>query len=272
MIGQTAAQQLCAVTRKAGERILQLRDQGNIFSSSKIDGSPVTCADHESQAILLEGLRQLTPDIPVIAEEQDHSNSPTNNASTYWLVDPLDGTRDYISGRNDFSVNVGLIHNGRPVFGIVYAPARDDLVCGGLSVEIFRVYNGVTSQLLPISASTPPRLVVSVRDERKNPLEQWLAHGIIAQAMVYASAYKLALVATGEADLFLRTSVTFEWDTAAGDAILRALGGVLLTPEGHPLAYNKPRMVNGSFIAYSAPQTIVARQFLSASGLNWTQL
>lgn len=269
MIGQTAAQELCKVTCKAGERILQLRHQGQLSPSSKEDGSPVTAADHDSQAILLEGLSRLTPRIPVIAEEQDHNNRSSNEASTYWLVDPLDGTRDFITGRNDFSVNIGLIHNGRPIFGIVYAPARNDLVCGGQNIEGFRILNGTTSLLSPFSTFTPPRLVVSVRDARKHPLEAWLAQGVIAQAMVHASAYKLALIAVGEADLFLRTSVTYEWDTAAGDAILSSLGGVLLTPEGTPLAYNKPHMKNGSFLAYSGGHANTAQRFLDASRLNW---
>lgn len=249
MFSEINPKDLCDTAFRAGSRILQLREQNLLNTERKDDGSPVTCADHESQAIILQDLHRMFPNIPVIAEEQDHSLS--SNHETYWLVDPLDGTRDFITGNIDFSVNIGLIHQGHPVVGIIYAPARNDLFYGSPEHRL-RIKDGVRQEILPAANHNPPRLTLSLRDAEKNPIEKWLAQGLISQYAVHASAYKMALVAVGEADLFLRTSVTREWDTAAGEALLRAVGGRVITPDGADLAYNKSDRRNGDLAAFRA--------------------
>jgi 3'(2'),5'-bisphosphate nucleotidase len=236
---------LCELALRAGACILALRKDNLLHPERKDDGSPVTCADHEAQAIILEGLAKIAPSVPAIAEEQDHSQPRTHE--TYWLVDPLDGTRDFLTGRNDFSVNIGLVHQGVPIIGVIYAPARDDLFCG-TPEACWRIKNGIRTDVASTRSHQPPRLVISVRDAKKNPIDSWLATGLIESYAVHASAYKMALVAAGEADLFLRTSVTSEWDTAAGDAILRSIGGKVLTPERERLAYGKLDLINGNLV------------------------
>jgi len=243
---------LCRIAAQAGDHILSIRAGNTLDLQSKQDGSPVTRADHKSQAVILEGLAHLTPSIPVIAEEQSDSDAPHSH-NTYWLVDPLDGTRDFITGRNDFSINIGLVINNVPAIGLVYAPAQNDMMFG-MHGHVFRLRGGAKTMIDPqdVAARAPqkPRVVISVRDYKKNPTESWLAAGHIGAFSIHASAYKLLLVAAGEADLFVRTGVTSEWDTAAGDAILRAMGGTILTPDGQPLAYKKPKLRNGTFLAF----------------------
>ena len=252
ILSEEFAAELSAIAQLAGKKILEVRAGRDLDLQSKADGSPVTRADHASQAAILEGLARLTPDIPVIAEEQ-HGSHLAHAHDTYWLVDPLDGTRDFITGHNDFSVNICLVVNNAPAVGVIYAPARDDLMFG-TSGNIYRIVQGnkktITSASVASHAIQPPRLVISIRDAKKNPTEQWLAAGHISSCSIRASAYKILLVAAGEADLFIRTGITSEWDTAAGDAILRALGGQILMPDGTPLTYNKPNLANGALLAF----------------------
>lgn len=245
-----SATALCDIAQCAGRRISELREQNLLDPQRKDDGSPVTVADHASQQIILDGLALLTPTIPVIAEEQDHTTIPSHE--TYWLVDPLDGTRDFITGRDDFSVNIGLIHQGIPIVGVIYAPARDDLVFGS-PTQSFRVKQGNRSAIGTKQTTTyPPRLTISLRDAKTQPTEQWKDKGLVRDVAVHASAYKIALVAVGEADLFIRLSVTSEWDTAAGDAIIRAQGGHIVTPDGKALTYMKPDLTNGKLAVFRA--------------------
>lgn len=248
------ASSLCLIAREAGDRIMAVREGRDLDLERKDDGSPVTRADHASQAVILEGLRRLTPDIPIIAEEQKGSHLPHSH-TTYWLVDPLDGTRDFITGHNDFSVNIGLVVDNVPYAGLIHVPARDDMMYGGPDA-VFRILKGkktpVTRQSAAAKTPPLPRLVISIRDAKKNPTEEWLAKGHIATCNIHASAYKIMLVAAGDADIFVRTGITSEWDTAAGDAILRAVGGRIFTPDGTPLAYNKPGLANGLMIAVRA--------------------
>lgn len=269
MFEKSLADALCAVIRRAGSAALSVRDQDRLSTQPKADGSPVTCADHESQSIILQGLLDITPGIPVIAEEDVTQESLSHTHDTYWLVDPLDGTRDFITGRDDFSVNMGLIRDGIPVFGLVYAPVHDDLVYGGTDFGAFRLFKSETTELVNEHARhTPPRVTLSIRDAKKNPIEKWVQDQVVSDILVHASAYKLALVATAQADFFLRTSVTYEWDTAAGDAILRALGGWLITPDGLPLGYRKKGLENGSFIATLGTIDEV-KAFLKSANLDW---
>jgi 3'(2'), 5'-bisphosphate nucleotidase len=206
-------------------------------------------ADREAQEIIVKGLRSLTPGVPVVAEEKE--NPPELISSgTYWLVDPLDGTREFILGRDEFTVNIGLISGGRPVMGVVYAPVMDDLFYGDPKGAVRYRASGMES-LRPLSwhEGTPLRLITSRREADKLPLERWLAAGQIGGWRICSSAYKFGLMAAGEHDIFVRTCPTFEWDTAAGEAILRAVGGRVVTPDGKDLAYGKPGFRNAAMIA-----------------------
>lgn len=242
--------ELCALALRAGDAIMNVRAGGSLGAQTKGDGSPVTCADHDSQAVILEGLRAITPNIPIIAEEQDNTKITTNG--TYWLVDPLDGTRDFVRGGAEFSVNIGLVVDGAPLVGALYAPAQDDLFFGAPGLA-FRMQHGTATRLSAAPAPLPDptiRLITSHREERHYPVAKWREAGIIQDWRVCSSAYKFGLLAAAECDLFLRTGTTYEWDTAAGDALLRAIGGAIITPEGGPLAYDKPERRNGNFLAF----------------------
>ena len=244
---------LQALAREAGARIMAHRVAASEDTRHKTDGSPVTAADHEAQQVILDGLARLTPQIPVIAEEKP--NPPSLAASgTYWLVDPLDGTLDFVRGGQEFSVNIGLVVDGAPRLGVIYAPALDDLFYGEPDLA-FRV-NKQTSTVLHTSqwpqATKSPRLITSRREARKLPIADWQRDGIVSSWQVCSSAYKFGLLAAGEHDLFIRTGTTFEWDTAAGDAILRAVGGRIMVSASQPLSYGKLDFRNGNFIACGA--------------------
>lgn len=249
---ESKAQKLCALARVAGRIIMEIRERGFMATECKTDGSPVTHADHEAQALIVAGLKALTPEIPVIAEEQIKKISPLS-APACWLVDPLDGTRDYISGGNEFSVNIGLLVEGQPVLGLIYAPAQDDLFYGDAQTA-FREKDGHHEKLADLMKEVQPpgkpRLITSRREAKRLPIPCWIDEGHIAEWRICSSAYKLGLLAAGEVDLFIRTGLTFEWDTAAGDAIIRAVGGRIITPGGAPLAYGKPEMKNGAFLSF----------------------
>jgi 3'(2'), 5'-bisphosphate nucleotidase len=239
------------IARAAGACILKHR-AGGTTAESKADGSPVTAADRAAQEIILEGLEKLTPGVPVVAEEKDNPASLAAGG-TYWLVDPLDGTRDYVKGRDEFTVNIGLVVDGEPYVGVLFAPALDDMFYGDPRGATRVTVHGTMALRQPglLNTVSGMRLITSRREAEHLPLKQWLESGQIRAWRLCSSAYKFGLLAAGEHDIFVRTGVTYEWDTAAGDAILRAVGGKTVTPNGQPLAYSKPSFKNGNLIAYN---------------------
>lgn len=244
-------EQLCHIARAAGAVAMHHRRQGSEATHAKSDGSPVTVADHEAQQVILAGLADLTPDIPIVAEEK--ANPATLAAhGTYWLVDPLDGTRDYVMGGEDFSVNIGLLVDHQPLLGVLYIPAREELYYGEpatVFMELPQLPRTVLTPPVPTETPQSLRLITSQREARRLPVQDWVAEGLVTDWRVCSSAYKFGLLARGDANCFLRTGTTYEWDTAAGDAILRALSGRVCTLDGVPLPYGKPDYRNGNFIA-----------------------
>jgi 3'(2'), 5'-bisphosphate nucleotidase len=239
---------LSQLSRKAGNIILDARNQSKNWFQHKSDGSPVTQADHDAQTLILDGLLNLTPDIPVIAEEKTNDAALTASG-TYWLVDPIDGTREYVSGRDEFTVNIGLLVEHQPILGLLYAPALDDLFYAEPG-QIWRERAGLRQSMNTVSQiGQPLRLITSKREARRLPVQDWLAEGLIDEWRVCSSAYKFGLLAAGDYNCFLRTGTTYEWDTAAGDALLRAVGGKVMTLDTTPLVYSKPNFRNGNFIA-----------------------
>jgi len=238
--------------RKAGDAIMEIYRKGATVSE-KNDGSPVTEADQQSEAILLRALKEAAPSVTIISEENAESHA-LEAPDRFFLVDPLDGTKEFLKadGQGAFTVNIALIENGTPVFGIVFAPALDRMFIGSRSHGAQEVSNGKAVDIgVRDVPETGPVAVASVshRDETTN---QWLAEYEIEQIVSIGSSLKFCLVASGEADVYPRFSPTMEWDTAAGDAILRAAGGVMTMPNGLPFMYGKPEYRNGAFIARSA--------------------
>ena len=237
--------------RAAGEEILAVYAT-EFAVRDKDDASPVTVADERAEAVLTRALSRLTPGVPVVAEEAAAAGRVAKVGNIFWLVDPLDGTREFISRNGEFTVNVALIENGRPTLGVVLAPAINRLFAGvddaGAFVEDAQGRRAIACRMPPAHGLT---VVASRSHGDAAALDAFLAGRKVAELRNLGSSLKLCLVAAGEADLYPRLGRTMEWDIAAGDAVLRAAGGKLTTLAGETLAYGKPGFENPPFVATS---------------------
>jgi 3'(2'), 5'-bisphosphate nucleotidase len=223
----------------------------------KADQSPVTAADHAAEAIILERLRQVAADVPIVAEEEVAAGRLPAIGSEFFLVDPLDGTKEFIQRNGDFTVNIALIRDGAPVLGVVYAPVTSGLFIGNVTDGWAQRSRQPTdtkqaTPRQPIRVRSPPArglTVVVSRSHATPETETYLARYAVAERVSVGSSLKFCLVAAGEADLYPRLGPTMEWDTAAGQAVLVAAGGSVLAQGGVPLAYGKPGLRNSNFIA-----------------------
>ena len=220
----------------------------SLDARTKADHSPVTAADHAGEAVILEGLARLLPGACVVSEEAVARAPPASIAASFVLVDPLDGTRELLAGRDEFTVNVAIVSGGRPRLGIVAAPARGVLWRGieGQGAERLRLSPGAPAsaaqERIAIHTRTAPRagLVAMVSRSHLDPQsETFLARLPIADRRACGSAFKFCHIAEGGADVYPRLSTTCEWDVAAGHAVLAAAGGAVITPEGGPLPYGR---------------------------------
>jgi 3'(2'), 5'-bisphosphate nucleotidase len=224
----------------------------------KADASPVTVADETAEKIILADLAVIAPDIPVVAEEAVAAGKVPVIAERFFLVDPLDGTKEFVSRRDEFTVNIALIENGEPVLGVVFAPARRELFWGdvraGKAGHIDADPDGTMPSLgNAISARPPPPqglVAVASRSHRSPETDAFLANYSITDFRSIGSSLKFCVVAAGQADIYPRIGTTMEWDTAAGQAVLTAAGGRVTTLEGEPFRYGKPGFKNGNFIAW----------------------
>jgi 3'(2'), 5'-bisphosphate nucleotidase len=243
--------ELVSVARQAGAVILDI--YGRDFETlRKADRSPVTEADTAAEAVILEALARLAPDVPVIAEEQCAKEGvPAAAPPRFFLVDPLDGTKEFIARNGEFTVNIALIEGGRPVLGVVHLPASDTCYSGLGGKAERRVGTGAPE---PIAARPAPEngLVMAIsRSHADGEVERAKARGLeIAGTIVAGSSLKFCRLAEGVADLYPRFGNTMDWDTAAGQAVLEAAGGRVETTEGDPLGYGKPGFRNPHFIAH----------------------
>jgi len=219
----------------------------------KQDGSPITEADKRAEEILLSALKECAPDISVISEENTESHALAA-ADQFFLVDPLDGTKEFLKadGEGAFTVNIALIEKGTPVWGIVHAPALDRMFVGSNISGALEIHDGKTKEISVCNASASGSIAVASVSHRDDQTNAWLEEHRIEQIVSIGSSLKFCLLASGEADVYPRFSPTMEWDTAAGDAVLRAAGGVVTTPQGLPFTYGKLEYRNGPFIARSA--------------------
>ena len=243
-----------AIAREAGARIMAI--YGATDAREKADGSPLTAADLAAHEAILAGLGTCCADIPVISEEDAEQARPAPPGA-FILVDPLDGTREFISGNGEFTVNIALIEEGVPVAGVVFAPALGRLWSGVVGAGAWMTQPG-TEAPVPVCVRRPGTdglVAVASRSHRDAPTEAFLAGQPIAGLRSVGSSLKFCLVAAGEADVYPRFGPTMEWDTAAGQAVLQAAGGRVVTPEDAPLRYGKPGWRNGPFIAWGrAPE------------------
>ena len=241
--------QLRAVAREAGDTILRYYDQADpIDARRKGDGSPVTDADIAADDLIVAALKRITPDIPVISEERYDGTSGLPETGTCWLVDPLDGTKDFINRTGDFTVNIGLLENLRPVAGILHAPVHREtfwgFAQGGAWAEKAGMVNPIQARQIPATGYT----VVSSRfykDDKR--LAELMKPLIVERHSVRGSAYKFCEVADGRADFSPYLGISFEWDSAAGHAIILGAGGRVEVSPGQPLEYGKPGLKNTPF-------------------------
>ncbi|SFG19192.1 3'(2'),5'-bisphosphate nucleotidase CysQ [Neptunomonas qingdaonensis] len=246
------------LTRQAGKAVMAIYKK-DFAVYAKSDASPITEADLAAHHIIVDGLGSLTPDIPVLSEESDYAvQSQRLNWSEYWLVDPLDGTKEFIKKNGEFTVNIALIRDGAPVFGVVYAPVTDVIYWGEVGEGAMKQ----TGSALPVSiqVATLPVTekgwrVVGSRSHQTERFAQFMQCLPEAEIMPVGSSLKLCLIAEGAADLYPRFSPTSEWDIAAGQAVLVAAGGeVLALPSLKALTYNtRPEtLINPDFVACAA--------------------
>ncbi|HET6157782.1 MAG TPA: 3'(2'),5'-bisphosphate nucleotidase CysQ [Dongiaceae bacterium] len=250
MILAQLADDLAEVARLAGAEILKVY-AGDFTTTRKADQSPVTAADLAAEAVILDALRRLMPHVPIIAEEDSQTSGlPAEAPERFWLVDPLDGTKEFVARNGEFTVNIALIERGVPVLGIVHLPALN---------ETYRGYTGRAERsageapFKGIHARTPPEegaiMTISRSHAAKELVNAEEMGERIQGTIVAGSSLKFCRLAEGAADLYPRFGPTMEWDTAAGHAILSAAGGSVATLDGHPLHYGKPGFRNPHFIA-----------------------
>jgi 3'(2'), 5'-bisphosphate nucleotidase len=240
---------------EAGAAILKIYEAPDFAVRAKADASPVTEADEAADALIAAGLRAAFPALPLITEEQAASHD--QRAATFLIVDPLDGTKEFVQRRGDFTVNIAYVQDGVPQLGVVYAPAQGRLfwtpAAGGAVEETGAFDPAEPGPLRPLRVRVPDNaalLVVASKSHRDAATDAWIARYAVADMKSAGSSLKFCLVAAGEADLYPRLGRTMEWDTAAGDAVLRAAGGqVLRMDDRTPLAYGKPGWDNPHFLA-----------------------
>jgi len=234
-----------SLARQAGAAILSHYQTGTPIIT-KGDGSPVTAADHASDAILVPGLESFTPAIPVVSEEGvEAGRVPDISGGSFWLVDPLDGTKEFIAGTGEFTVLIGLIQAGRPVLGVMLAPVSGEMYSASAPDAAWAVTPTGRQALHARPLPANGKIAVTTSFRRANErLEAYLATLPVETRIPRRSAFKFAEVARGVADLYPGFGVSYEWDTAAGHALVLAAGGAVTLVDGSPLSYGKPTFKN----------------------------
>ena len=250
---------LAGIAWQAGEIILGHYADDAIQARRKADQSPVTAADEDAEAFILARLAKIAPGVPVIAEEETAAGRVQQIADHFFLVDPLDGTKEFLNRNGEFTVNIAEITGGVPVRGVVFAPAKERLFMGELETGAYELATkpGVApdfSQARAIKACKPGAdglIAVASRSHRDAKTEEYLAAYPVKDFVAAGSSLKFCLVAAGEADIYPRHGRTMEWDTAAGHAVLAAAGGSVTTIDGKPFVYGKAdeKFANPYFVA-----------------------
>jgi 3'(2'), 5'-bisphosphate nucleotidase len=250
MDDRTLVELAVRLVEAASVEILAVQSAG-FTVQSKSDHSPVTLADMRAEKVIVAGLREATPQIPVIAEEEVAAGKVTDPGREYWLVDPLDGTREFTAGRPEFAVNIGLIRDGRAVLGAVASPATAEIYYGIVGAGA-RKKSATGTVPIRVRPAPPEGLtIMASRHYKDDPaLAAFLDQYKIASVTNIGSALKFLLLAEGKADFYPRLGRTMEWDTAAPQAVLEAAGGAVLTMDGAPMGYGKPGFENPHFLCW----------------------
>jgi len=242
---------------EAGNKIMEIYNRDDFDVKLKSDNSPVTAADEAADAIISVGLRAAFPEMMLVTEEQSESHKARGD--TFLIVDPLDGTKEFIHRRGDFTVNIALVENGIPTRGVVYAPAKGRMFytgADGRSVEetgdMDPATAGPVSPITVANSDNSALMVVASKSHRDAATDAYIGKYQVKDSKSAGSSLKFCLVATGEADIYPRVGRTMEWDTAAGHAVLNGAGGHVVRYDDHtPLIYGKDGFANPFFIAYA---------------------
>jgi 3'(2'), 5'-bisphosphate nucleotidase len=259
---QKLAVACCEIARAAGREILEVYGRSEIASTAKQDSSPLTEADLRAHRVIIAKLAQLTPTIPVLSEEAaDVAYDERKTWSKFWLVDPLDGTKEFLSRNDEFTVNIALVEGMAPLLGVVHVPALSETYWGlgsaSVAPQAWRLRGLGDAEPISVSRrrTSLPRVLAS-RSHRGDTLDRFLARLGEHEIVSAGSALKFCRLAEGRADVYPRLGPTSEWDTAAGQAVVEGAGGVVVTLDGQALAYNcKTDLLNPSFVAYADRMT-----------------
>jgi 3'(2'), 5'-bisphosphate nucleotidase len=253
------ADALLPIVAGAGAAIMKV--YGAAFSvQHKDDNSPLTLADLESQRVIIEGLKRITPEVPILSEES--ATAPWVQRQTWrelWVVDPLDGTREFVKRNGEFTVNVALVVEHEPLLGVVAAPAQGLTYWGAAGVGAFNIQKGGERRRIHTVAPQRPLRIVGSRSHASAETAAYLQRVGPHVVTPMGSSLKFCLLAEGKAELYPRFGATSEWDTAAGQAVLEAAGGHVTRMDGHRLRYNcRESVINGDFVAFSHPSVLPA--------------
>ncbi len=238
----------------AGNAILEIYNSDDFEVEIKSDNSPLTKADRLSHQIIKEGLTKSFPQIPVLSEEgKEIPYEERKYWDKFWLVDPLDGTKEFIKRNGEFTVNIALIENGKPVFGLIYVPVTGETFFGDVENGSYKIGNDHKAKRIFVSKNNPGEklTVVQSRSHSGEEEKEFYSNYIIKEKLSRGSSLKICMVAEGKADLYFRGGPTWEWDTAAGHAILLGAGGYFINKDKSPLLYNKEIIKHSGFIASS---------------------
>lgn len=235
------------------KHVLNIEPGSTAFIGLKDDQSPLTLADLSAHQIIARGLHDLIHGVAVVSEEDATSLAYRRGEGNFWLIDPLDGTKEFLAGNGEFTINIALIQNGKPLLGVVYAPVLDQLYWGGQGIGAFRQCAGVVEAIhvaAPVAKGALFRVVAS-KSHMNAETTSFIAQLGATELLQAGSSLKFCRVSEGEADLYPRLAPTCEWDTAAAQAVLEGAGGSVVSLDGMPLRYGKADVLNPSFIAAS---------------------
>ncbi|MGJ8663318.1 MAG: 3'(2'),5'-bisphosphate nucleotidase CysQ [Marinicella sp.] len=236
----------------AGSAIMEVYQSGDFGVDHKSDDSPLTKADLAAHNVIVAGLKELTPDTPILSEESASiSFEERGQWNKYWLVDPLDGTKEFIKKNGEFTVNIALIEGGKSVMSVVYVPVTQVSYTAAVGVGVFKRENGKKSSIMVMKNSRFKPTIVGSRSHMSDDVKSYLDRLGQHELVSMGSSLKFCLVAEGKADLYPRLGLTSEWDTAAAQCIVEQAGGSVVTLDGKPLIYNtKDSLLNPHFMVY----------------------
>jgi len=241
---------IIAISKNAGKEILKIYNKADLGVTFKDDNSPLTLADKASNDVIEKSLNKLTPDIPILSEEgKDIDFSSREKWDIFWLIDPLDGTKEFIKRNGEFTVNIALISKGSPILGVVYAPVLDTTWYGIISKGSYKISKDQSEIKITVNEPHNETKVVTSRSHANNPkLDKFLKDFPNHKLVKMGSSIKICLVADGSAHIYPRLGPTMEWDTAAAHAVVKYAGGNIYDMDNNELVYNKSNLLNPEFL------------------------